>query len=320
MASQGDNNLASLQRRLRRLEALVAVLVVDPETVPPPYLDEFFYRLFRHEMPDDEFWMDLRLLLRRGRQNERWANLLDRVVELESSIEAATETRKLLPQLELRISDDLNKLNAEHQTLQQESHHWLVLQSLGLDLRDVPLPRFLQVRVYLAQANNDTTTAVSAAVQEALSAFDFTIADDFPARQGSWFKSWFVKSKDVLTLPQVQERLQKLERAAEIQGLLKPQSEVDKTQAQAVAILLKALPANSDAAFQVGSLLIVHIANDGGHGCTQVRTLTQRELILLEKHQDMLAHPRDLMRQLSDAAKGDGDVTAMSASAHPRHD
>jgi hypothetical protein len=163
-------------------------------------------------------------------------------------------------------------------------------------------PGFLPVRVYLSEASRDDIRNVTKAVSQIADAFGFTVSDEFPEKTGSWWKKWFVKTKDAATQPEVSQRLEELERALQLRGLGKPQAEIDKTQAEAVALLLKAVDGIPNVAIQTGAILLVKTAQNGSN-CLQVRTLTQRELIHLEKHQDLLTTPDTVLSQLAGLAR-----------------
>ena len=64
-------------------------------------------------------------------------------------------------------------------------------------------------------------------------------------------------------------------------------------------MLIKAIENIPQVAIQSGSLLLVKITDDDGQACLQVRTLSQREMIQLEKHQHLLTSPSTVLRELS---------------------
>ena len=88
--------------------------------------------------------------------------------------------------------------------------------------------------------------------------------------------------------------LDEARRAIELEALHKPQSVVDKGQAEAVSALLSGLTGSDSAAIQVGSILISKTTDSKGHVSIQVRTLTQQQLIALEKTPDLLSNPERL--------------------------
>jgi hypothetical protein len=94
--------------------------------------------------------------------------------------------------------------------------------------------------------------------------------------------------------------VQKLERAIEIQGLNHPQSQVDKNEAEAISAIISALEKVSSAAIQVGSIVIIKLPDSDGNSCIQARTLSQQELMLLEKNPNLLKEPRKILDRLAD--------------------
>jgi hypothetical protein len=62
---------------------------------------------------------------------------------------------------------------------------------------------------------------------------------------------------------------------------------------------MKAIERLPTAAMQVGSILLIKY-EVSGKPLVQVRTLTQRELIQLEKNQDLLKSPADILERLSE--------------------
>jgi len=200
------------------------------------------------------------------------------------------------------LSHKIESLEKTSFALSVDTHRWLAFQSLGIDASEVRLTRFLPLRVFLSDTSGGAIDDISSAIGKLLEAFDFEISDDFPAVHGSWFKKWFAKTTEVMTQPEVLERLEKIERAVELKGLGQPQAEIDKKQAEAVASLLKAVEKVPNAAIQVGSILLVKLtASDSA--VIQVRTLTQRELIHLENNQRLLSSPADLLEKLSEVCQ-----------------
>lgn len=88
----------------------------------------------------------------------------------------------------------------------------------------------------------------------------------------------------------MQERFAKGERALELQALQKPQAAIDKDQAEAVAAIITALDKTEDAICQVGSILLLK-----SKGRLITRTLTQKELIHLEQHPELLKSPDEIL-------------------------
>jgi hypothetical protein len=314
-----SSDSTELERRMARCEAMLAVMMAtsDRDVDPHDYmmLNDMLFR--RRSHPSDEdlmFFLDhiLRRRVERPERGENVSELRRRLGKFEDELgqsrgqmveamqllqrlqrsalqqddfqhytEQVDQIGNTIPQLEKELRRALDVVSSEHRTLQTDVHSYLVAQSMGIDLKDLPLPRFIPVRVYLSEASQQDVDRVTEAVTGLSEVFGFTVSDEFPAKNGSWWKKWFVKTKEVATQPEVQKRLEKLERALELKGLAEPQANVDKLEAEAVAMLVKAVENSPNAAIQAGSLLLVKTTHKR-RKCLQVRTLTQRELIHLE--------------------------------------
>ena len=114
----------------------------------------------------------------------------------------------------------------------------------------------------------------------------------------SFWRKWSVVSKDVLSNEEVAERLQKAEKALELKYLDRPQSEITSEQVAAAAQLIKALDTVHEAAAQIGSLLVLKRTDSDGRSYIATRTLTYKEMRLLEMHPDLLRQPSLLLNAL----------------------
>jgi hypothetical protein len=324
-----------LERRVARCEAMMAAMMITTfpgadrddwyllrdlmkRRIKEPFDDEWLY-LFDRIISRREKFGDSDLRQRLSQFEESFASASSRLAELSEVVEVL---RKEAPQRELfqqhvsridsisqalpdeqkRLARSIESLTLGQRTLQTDVHTYLVAQSMGLDLNVIPLPRFVPIRVYLSEASRSDIQNVSNAVSRIAEAFGFAVSDEFPEKTGSWWKKWFVKTKEVATQPEVQQRLEELERVFKLKGLGKPQAEIDKTQAEAVALLVKAVEGIPNVAIQTGAILLVKTPRNGDN-CLQVRTLTQRELIHLEKHQDLLTTPDTVFSQLAGIAR-----------------
>jgi hypothetical protein len=186
-------------------------------------------------------------------------------------------------------------------TFRRDVLPYLTAQSLGLNLNEVPLRRFVAASVYTSSDEN--VAEMWAAVERLLAAMGFVVAEDLPARRGSWFKQFVAKSKETLAQPEVNERLQKIEHALELAKIQKTQADVDAKEAEAASALIAALCDTPNAACQIGSILLLKITDD--HGTRLVtRTLTPAEMIHLAKNQHLLNSPADLLAALAAASEG----------------
>jgi hypothetical protein len=205
----------------------------------------------------------------------------------------------ILRQLE-DMRKDVNNIQSKTKSIEIDTHTLLAIQALGLPSDEVQLTRYVPIRAYIDETPLGAIGAVSSAVVDVLKAFGFTVADEFPEIRGSWFKKWFAKTQDVVSQPEVRDRLEKIERAVELKGIGRPQAEVDDIQASAIAKLVGALDKVPNAAIQAGSVLVVKLTTPNGP-VIQARTLTQEEMVALENNQLLLQDPAKVLGRLSAA-------------------
>lgn len=120
------------------------------------------------------------------------------------------------------------------------------------------------------------------------------------SRALGWLRRAFFRTKEAVTHEEVTRRLQEIERGLKVVGLEKPQAEADGVRLSGAAALLESIGDN-DAVALVGSVLLVRQRQPDDHHKTFVRTLTQAELIHLEKHPDLLQSPQTILNALSKA-------------------
>lgn len=278
------NDPRSLAQRVRRLELLLFSLLLS----------------LGEDGNDEDLWFEFRHFFRRTRDRDVFEDpnfefLLDRLFDRRRR----SQPESILQQLE-KLQGEVRSLQLKTNVVQVETHSLLAIQALGLPHERVKLTRIVPVRAYIDQTPEGAIGAISSAITEVLTAFGFDVADEFPEIKGSWFKKWFSKSKEVLSQPQVIERLEKIERAVELKALGKPQAEIDDKQAGAIAKLIKALDKVPNAAVQAGSVLVVKLTTPKGP-VIQARTLTQEEMIELENNQLLLQDPSEVLGRLASA-------------------
>jgi hypothetical protein len=163
--------------------------------------------------------------------------------------------------------------------------------SLGISASDVPLRHVIPIRVYLAEGSGSSVERASGAAQRLVDDLGFHVARDLGEERGSWFKSWFARSEEFITQQEVQDRVKKLERAAELEFIAKRQAEADRNHAEGLASLIKALEHESNACVQAGAFLLVKTTDQAGRSTIVTRTLTQKELAIIERRPSLLRDP-----------------------------
>lgn len=306
-----EPTISELNRKIKRLEILAMALVASDgigfggDSEELLYLFRRYFRDMEDSRDDRDFYRFLEHFLFESR--ERGTGLRDITQNLERRMEESHHELKYhFERSEEKLnslSNNVDAVEAKQKITSKELHNYLIYQYLGEDLSSIKLDRFIPVRVYLSDENERDVRKVSDAIDKLLASFGFEFSDDFPAEKGSWWKKWFAKSKEVATQPEVTDRLEKIERAIELKGLHKPQAEVDKAQAEAIAALTAAVKDIPNVAIQAGSILLVKTTDSNRDPCLQVRTLSTKELIFLENNQHLLCKPATVMQSLSHGAK-----------------
>jgi|GEM_PF-4193122 len=237
------------------------------------------------------------------------------LIQLGSKLEiVSTTSNKFIDELSSKIDELLKKIGdvIERQgTLQIDSHYYMVAQSLGTPTDNMPLPRLVPVRVFTSGHNKGRILDIVGNIQQVLNEFGFDFADEFPEELGSWFKKWFARSRELLSRPEVATKLKNIERALELSGIHKPQAEINKAEAEAVAVLLNSIAAEPNVLIQIGSLLMVKSTNSKEEASIEVRSLSQEELIQLEQNQPFIKNLDEILKfQQNNITKIAGGVDA----------
>jgi hypothetical protein len=273
-----------LKYRIKRIEAVVAALLVADYDVEPFIFEEFWER-FPFPEPDA-----LRFLLRRVAKGGR-GFYRDSAMRLEQQF---SELREDLS----RHQNALTDLASSSKELQTDAHVIFALQSMGIDLEKVRIPRFLPVRVYIDKHDPEAVDRIQNAINELLRSFGLEVADDFPAQEGSWFKRWIARFKQRATQDDVQDVSRKIKRGLENAGLEAPQAEINETQARALGTLMEQAKSFDNAAIQAGTALVVVTTSSNGQKGVVGVTLTAAQVIALENNQELLNSPATLLPTL----------------------
>ncbi|MBB3461202.1 hypothetical protein [Rhizobium sp. BK377] len=278
----------NLRQRMERIEALIAVLVAGPHLRGPGSRLKYW---LLDDYPDREF-----------------DDIIDHINRLVSGADRAEKAaehiardgeqlRGMLSHFEEQIKV-FNEHKGETALLQQETHAWLSLMSFGINVENVPVNRFLPVRAYLSEGGEGAIEKFTTAVTGLLHSLGLYQSDEFPEEKGSWYKKWFAKTADALTQPEIQNRLERMERALELQGLGKPQAEIDEKLGAALEKIANATASEKQVAVQIGSILYVKLTGPDGTASVAARSLSQAEMIALEKNQHLLMSPKDVFYNL----------------------
>lgn len=291
-----------LQERLRRLEAVVAALLIADRDIDPFLLEEL---LHRYPYPErDDFFHLLRRVVKGGPYPR--AAFRETLSRLERDFGEIREDFA-------RHRNALSDITRTSRELQADSHTIFALQSLGIDLDRVRVPRFLPVRVYVDREDEQAVERLAKAVDAMLQAFGLEIVDDFPPQKGSWFKKWISRFTKAATSAEAKDFGRKVLRGAELAGLEKQQAEINKTQADCLSNLMKRAKEFDNAAIQCGTALVVVTSDRHNHRNVVGVTLTAAQVIALENNQQLLHCPTTLLAELKKVCEGNNDRDAVES-------
>lgn len=118
-------------------------------------------------------------------------------------------------------------------------------------------------------------------------------------KEGSWFTRIVFRVKSGLTREDVAQRLVKVERALEIGLLDLKQAEVDRALAEALHEVMQGLEENESACIRLGTLLIIRIVDASSRSVVLSRSLSQREVKVLEQYPEIQQRPEKVLSSLA---------------------
>ena len=207
----------------------------------------------------------------------------------EEKIERIPEKNDLLDNINKRLQD----LEKENLSIKEVLYDHLLSSELKSKTQHIP------INIYLDTDEPEDIYNAYIAVLDFLENLEFSPTIEFKAIKGSWIKRFIASSKKLMTSEEVTERFKEAEYAIEVNTILKPQSEVEKNQSEALMNIIKSLDKINNAVIRIGSLLVLKITNKQGEVSVQVRTLTISELHFLNKHPELSNRPVEILEALS---------------------
>jgi hypothetical protein len=287
MGGEPMDDPEDLQRRLRALEAIVGLILTGQ--VERPSIESAI-----------ALGEDLKSLSRA--RGDDLPSLLTRLREKLPYFNEQAYLRR-------NVVDARNRVTELEEALARLSS----LETFGIDPRTVAERRFVPVRIWLETDNDEHAIRVSSAVERINDAIGLQSTYGFSAEHGSRFFRWWSRTKDALTSEEVTERLQKAERAIELAALHRVQADVDQKQAAAAAQLIESLKPVPNGVCTIGSVLVVKITDASGHSKVIARTLTQKEMIAIERDDHIMRDAHALLKRL-DAINAEGPTPAIQAA------
>lgn len=158
----------------------------------------------------------------------------------------------------------------------------------------------IPISIYLDTTDNDLIRDVEKSITTFLNTIDADILFSFTPIRGSWFKRFIAKFRKFKNSDEFQDRLNRLEHGLETGTTGKYQAENDKNQAEAFAEILKSTSDVPRLAILIGSLLIIKEADENQKPIVFARTLTPKQMIILNKNPALLQKPHELLTAISE--------------------
>jgi hypothetical protein len=248
---------------------------------------------------------------RRDRLDKIYSHIEGRFEQLGSDVDRRiSDIREELELMEDQLSEIADESNRTRMEFSRsidavsdslKTLEWVL--SVGVSAAEVKAERSIPVRIYLSDnVASDITSPIIKSIVLALESLAFQKDIELPEESGSWWKRIWMKSKELATQEEIQERLIKIERIAETKLLDKPQAEANKDHAAAVATIMKSLENVSSACVQIGNILLVKHTSGTNKSAksasVMVRTLNAVEMRALEKNQTLLRDPARIIQKL----------------------
>ncbi|WP_439377485.1 hypothetical protein [Amycolatopsis lexingtonensis] len=148
----------------------------------------------------------------------------------------------------------------------------------------------ISVDAYLDTDNQDVIDNVLRYVDDIVLTLGYGKPEGITVERGSIFRRSFSRAKETLTSAEMKERLEKIERAVEVQGLLLPQAEVDFKISQAVSGIIASLANTPSACIRAGSIMLIKYQTDEGP-VILTRNLSVHEIRTLERFPGIQKEP-----------------------------
>ncbi len=216
-------------------------------------------------------------------------------------------TLKIVHAAESLDLDKTPEIITSHETIQLVLRNAIRTQADALRSANSDKPESQVAAIYLS--NTEAAPAVQKALVELTEAFGWTLTPDSVPLRGSFFRRFRMAAINLFTSAPAKEIAEEIRRGVELATIHSQQADNDSKQAEAVANLLQALEGTEQGVLLVGSVLIL---KDGGK--VSVRTLTQRQLAFLERHQVSVTDPSAVLVALDECARSLSEEAVIPAA------
>ncbi|AUC20605.1 hypothetical protein BTO15_00075 [Polaribacter sejongensis] len=201
------------------------------------------------------------------------------------------------------LNDSVKQIKKENLLVKE------LLYSNASSYNDSKTTQIIPIDIYLDTNEPQEIFEVYDSVLKFTQSIGFDDSIEFEAIKGSWYKRILAKSKKKLSSDEVKNRLSEAEYGIEVNTILKPQSEIDKNQSEALSNIITSLKDIPNAAIRIGALIVVKLTDEEGSVSLQTRTLSIKELHLLNKKPELLQMPKQILQALAKEIKNDEPPT-----------
>ena len=161
--------------------------------------------------------------------------------------------------------------------------------------------QYVPISIYLDTNDSNSIFFVYTSVLDFIEGIGFVKAIELKDRKGSWIKKMIAKSKEVMSSDEVTDRIKEAEYGVEVNTIIKPLSEAEKNQSEALLNIVKSVENVPNAAIRIGSLIVVKLtAPNSGDVQIMARTLSIKECYMLNKKPSLLDNPHSLVQALAE--------------------
>lgn len=214
------------------------------------------------------------------------------------------------------ISDLDKRLYAAERRLDQTEQiqrETLLALSSAPALASVPLRRVVPAYFYISEFDPEIAFDLERSLIALAESVGLEVIYEGEPEFGSWFQDFLTRTKEALTDKQVQQRLEKAERALELKHLDSIQAKADLDLSKAAKNISDILSKVPEGVVCLGSITGIKTAG----GSLVIMTLTQDEMLQVAKDPSLKKSPDKLLDLLARHRNASASQTSAAVKANP---
>lgn len=204
---------------------------------------------------------------------------------------ALLQIRTEMAEAELALLNEMEGLRKEQATLKQ-----LLFDQTSAGV-NIERKQLITVSFYLDTNEQESIYNAYQAVLDYLTEMGYETVVDFPAKSGSWIKQMISRSKDPVSVGEVDAQFD-IPYLASVNETIKTLSEAELNQSAAFLNIIKSLENIPNAVINIHSLIVVKTTNENGVVNIQTRTLNLAELQIIKNQPELLQKPQKILFEL----------------------